>query len=150
MFDVNLRQQFYDRDSLDRSFQRASIVKLNLDEVARGSAARDSGTSAQSFAKSLWRTTDRDADHHTRAEHGCYVTSRGEEVDLPGENVTLVDAGRGWRCLYRSLHHADAGRSAAGAEGPLRKSRRSPRRGPRRSDAARGRAVSPAASEFGI
>jgi fructokinase len=93
VFDVNLRQQFYDRDSLDRSFQRASIVKLNLDEVPPVAAQlRIPGTSAQSFAKALLANYPIETLIITRAEHGCYVTSRGEEVDLPGESVTLVDA----------------------------------------------------------
>lgn len=93
VFDVNLRQQFYDRDSLDRSFQRASIVKLNLDEVPPVAEKLGlPGTTAQSFAQALLAKYPIETLIITRAEHGCYVTSRGEEVDLPGESVTLVDA----------------------------------------------------------
>ncbi len=76
VFDVNLRQQFYDRDSLDRSFQRASIVKLNLDEVPPVAAQLGiPGTSAQSFAKALLANYPIETLIITRAEHGCYVTS---------------------------------------------------------------------------
>lgn len=93
VFDVNLRQQFYDRESLDRSFQRASIVKLNLDEVPPVAEKLGlPGTTAQSFAQALLAKYPIETLIITRAEHGCYVTSRGEEVDLPGESVTLVDA----------------------------------------------------------
>lgn len=93
VFDVNLRQKFYDRESLDLSFRRATIVKLNLDEVAPVAAELGiAGVSAEAFSGQLLSHYPIETLIITRAEHGCYVTSRGEEVDLPGEEVTLVDA----------------------------------------------------------
>lgn len=93
VFDVNLRQQFYDRESLDLSFQRAGIVKLNLDEVPIVAAELGlNAKSEQAFADSLRGQYPISTVIVTRAEHGCFVTSGNEFVDLPGEVVTVVDA----------------------------------------------------------
>lgn len=93
VFDVNLRQQFYDRQSLDLSFQRAGIIKLNLDEVPI--VAAELGLAAQSeraFADSVRLSYPVATVIVTRAEHGCFVASGSEVVDLPGEVVQVVDA----------------------------------------------------------
>ena len=93
VFDVNLRQQFYDRESLDLSFQRAGIVKLNRDEMPIVAAELGLATeSEQKFADSLRKRYPIETVIITRAEQGCFVTSGSEVVDLPGEVVTVVDA----------------------------------------------------------
>ncbi len=93
VFDVNLRQHFYDRASLDLSFQRAGIIKLNLDEMPI--VAAELGLAAESelaFANAVRQRYPIGTVIVTRAEHGCFVTSGSEVVDLPGEVVTVVDA----------------------------------------------------------
>jgi fructokinase len=94
VFDVNLRQHFYDCVSLDLSFERAGIVKLNLDEMPI--VATELGLVAeteQAFADSLSkRYPTIETVIVTRAEQGCFVASGDEVVDLPGEVVTVVDA----------------------------------------------------------
>jgi len=93
VFDVNLRQKWYDRESLDLSFQRASIVKLNLEEMAPVSAELGlPHSSEQVFADALRQRYPVETVIITRAEDGCFVTSGSEVVDLPGERVTVVDA----------------------------------------------------------
>ena len=93
VFDVNLRQHFYDRESLDLSFQRAEIVKLNREEMPIVAAELGlAAESEQAFADSLRQRYPIGTVIVTRAEHGCFVTSGNEVVDLPGEVVTVVDA----------------------------------------------------------
>ncbi len=93
VFDVNLRQHFYDRQSLDLSFQHAGIVKLNLDEmpIVAGELGL-AGGSEQAFADAARKQYPIETVIITRAEHGCFVASGSEVVDLPGEVVTVVDA----------------------------------------------------------
>ncbi len=93
VFDVNLRQKWYDRESLDLSLMRANIVKLNLEEMAP--VATELGlpsASEQVFADALRIRYPVQTVIITRAEHGCFVTSGSEVVDLPGEKVNVVDA----------------------------------------------------------
>lgn len=93
VFDVNLRQQWYDRDTLDQSFKHSRVAKLNIDElpiVADTLGLRS--TSERDFASDLWSRYPVETVVITRAERGCYVANRETEVDLPSETIQLVDA----------------------------------------------------------
>ena len=93
VFDVNLRQKWFDRESLDLSLQRASIVKLNIDELAPVSAEIGlKHSSEQVFADSLRQRYPVETVIITRAEQGCFVASGNEVVDLPGVKANVVDA----------------------------------------------------------
>jgi fructokinase len=93
VFDVNLRQKWYDRESLDLSLQRSSIVKLNIDELAPVSEELGLRHSSELvFANSLRERYPIETVIITRAEHGCFVASGKEVVDVPGVKANVVDA----------------------------------------------------------
>lgn len=93
VFDVNLRQTWYDRESLDLSLQRSSIVKLNIDELEPVSDVLGlQHASERVFANSIRERYPIDTVIITRAEQGCFVASGNEVVDVPGVKANVVDA----------------------------------------------------------
>ncbi len=93
VFDVNIRQRWYDRQSLEQSLAQASIAKLNIDELPI--VAAELGLSSQSerlFTFDLQSRFSVETVVITRADRGCFVTRQEEVVDLPGEAIQLVDA----------------------------------------------------------
>lgn len=93
VFDVNLRQKWYDRESIEMSLQRATIVKLNSEEIAPvADVLQLSYSSEQDFTDILRSQYPIQTVIITRAEHGCFLSGGNEEINLPGEQVTLVDA----------------------------------------------------------
>ncbi len=93
VFDVNIRQRWYDRESLEQSFTHARVAKLNLDELPLVAAELGlaSGTE-RAFAADLQSRFPVETVIVTRAEHGCFVARGGEFIDCPGETIQLVDA----------------------------------------------------------
>ncbi|RLS56046.1 MAG: carbohydrate kinase [Planctomycetota bacterium] len=93
VFDVNLRQDWYDRDSLEHSLTHCRVAKLNIDELS--TVAAELGLASQSeraFARNLQARFPVETVIVTRAERGCFVARHEEIVDLPGESIQLVDA----------------------------------------------------------
>jgi fructokinase len=92
VYDVNLRQHFYDRDVLEASLAAGRWVKLNADEllVLRDLLALDgAGTSA--LLAGLRRRYDVELVALTLGEHGCLVQTADEEMRVPGVPVRVVD-----------------------------------------------------------
>lgn len=93
VFDVNLRQSFYSAEVLRESISRATIVKLNQDEVPKVAALLDlPAKDLHSFAREI-------LDHFrlpliciTRGEKGSLLLSPTEEHDHPGYRVKVRDA----------------------------------------------------------
>jgi fructokinase len=93
VFDVNLRQKWYDHESLDLSLQRSSIVKLNIDELEPVSDVLGlPHASERVFANAIRERYPIDTVIITRAEKGCFVASGNEVVDVPGVKANVVDA----------------------------------------------------------
>ena len=98
VYDVNIRQQFYDRIGVERSLQAANILKLSLDEVALLNSLLDlgidvsSGSVEREFALQIREQFEVELVCITRAERGCFVASENEAIDLPGIAVELADA----------------------------------------------------------
>ena len=93
VFDVNLRQNWYDHESLDLSLKHSSIVKLNIDELAPVSEVLGlQHASERVFANSIRERYPIETVIITRAEQGCFVASRNEVVDIPGVKANVVDA----------------------------------------------------------
>jgi fructokinase len=93
VFDVNLRQQWYDRERIERSLRQADIVKLNHEEAAAlsqmfGFGAQDHRVIAAALRD--WFNVDLVC--ITRAEHGCLLLNRRGSADVPGRPVEVVDA----------------------------------------------------------
>jgi len=92
VYDVNLRQQFYNEAILSESLQASRAVKLNHEEVVV--ISQELGTSQEdvTFAKEIQERFGLELIIITRGEHGCLLISEDELVDLKGEKVEVVDA----------------------------------------------------------
>jgi fructokinase len=93
VFDVNLRQPFYSADVLRESISRATIVKLNQDEVPKvatllGLPAKD----LRSFGREVLEIFNLPLICITRGEKGNLLISATEEQDHPGYRVRVRDA----------------------------------------------------------
>jgi fructokinase len=92
MFDVNLRQHYHDRDTIERSLELASAVKLNEDElpvVASLCGIRAAGTPAT--LKALARQYGLRLAALTRGPDGAILVAGHEESSEPAPPVHVVD-----------------------------------------------------------
>ncbi len=93
VFDVNLRQQWYDRDRIERSLHQADAVKLNHEEAAVVSRMFGFGTEDHlAIATALQDHFGVDLVCITRAENGCLLVDHSGSADVPGRKVVVVDA----------------------------------------------------------
>jgi fructokinase len=95
VFDINMRQQFYSRDVVEKSFRLANVLKLNDDELPRladmfrltGSTEDQIGQLAQTFSLRLVALT--------RGPNGSllYQKDNGEVrwSDCPSRPVKVID-----------------------------------------------------------
>ena len=91
--DINLRRECYDLDTVRESLQRAQVLKLNIEEskeLARMLAIRSQDLS--SFCQCLFSLFPIHTCVVTRGAAGAFACTRnGEEIDLPGYQVTVAD-----------------------------------------------------------
>lgn len=92
VFDVNLRQNWWDIDGIVRSMRCAQIMKLNHDEVAALAPLLGAPAQADDFACFVQQEFGVTSVCITRAEHGCLLIKGSERIDLPGIKVHVVDA----------------------------------------------------------
>ena len=91
IFDVNLRQDFYDRAGIETSLKMARWVKLNDEElVVLGDLLEIHGTPSQLLAE-LRRRYGPELICLTRGAAGCLVQTADEQVAAPGIKVQVVD-----------------------------------------------------------
>ncbi len=92
VYDINLRQHFYDREVIEASLTASRWAKLNEDEleVLRPLLGLEGTTSSELLA-SLRRRYDLEVIALTRGERGCLVQAEDEEVSVPGVRVQVVD-----------------------------------------------------------
>jgi fructokinase len=97
VFDINMRQQFYSRDVVDKSFRLANVLKLNDDELPRlanmfsltGSTKDQIGQLAQTFSLRLVALT--------RGANGSLLYQKMNDnndvrwSDCPSRPVKVVD-----------------------------------------------------------
>jgi fructokinase len=91
VYDVNLRQKFYERSWIEASLRRAKAVKLNEDEIKILADVLELPSAADDFALAV---IDRYRVHNvcvTRGSEGCYVQGVNESVDVAGSPVKVVD-----------------------------------------------------------
>ncbi|NLE38521.1 MAG: hypothetical protein GX621_10900 [Pirellulaceae bacterium] len=91
--DVNLRQHWFDRATIERSLAAANAVKLNEHEVvvlAELLAAESAEPIA--FAHAVRQRYDVETVCVTRAERGCLMIAGDETVDSLGVPVEVADA----------------------------------------------------------
>lgn len=92
VFDVNLRQHFSSREVLVTSLHASRWAKLNDGELI---VQRDlfglSGSNESALVADLRERFALALVALTRGENGCLVQTAQEEVELPGERVTVAD-----------------------------------------------------------
>lgn len=91
VYDVNLRQNFYQRSWLEASFERASVVKLNDEEVIALAQLCGLPEDAPRFAQELISRWNVEFVCVTRGARGCLVVSAHETHDVPGRAVKVAD-----------------------------------------------------------
>jgi fructokinase len=92
VYDVNLRQHYYERDTVEASLRACRWVKLNDDELAV--LGRLLGLPAEGPSHTLRAIRGRYAIELacvTRGERGCWVQTDDEEIVVPGRPVKVVD-----------------------------------------------------------
>jgi fructokinase len=93
VYDVNLRQKWYERSWVEASLTRSRIVKLNGDEVDVLGELLGFGTSDhRQFARALQERFGVEAVCITRGGDGCLLVGRDDVIDCPGVRVHVVDA----------------------------------------------------------
>lgn len=93
VYDVNLRQNWYEAEWIERSLEQASVLKLNHEEAhIIGDLLDISTEEMDGFAMDLHEHHGIDLVCMTRAENGCWLWTSFEEVDVPGRPVDVVDA----------------------------------------------------------
>jgi len=91
--DVNLRQSFYNKDVLSKSFHYADIVKLNEQELIQVSFLFHLGEgTAEVIARRLLQRCDLKLVCITRADRGSLLVSREQTVEHGGFQVKVADA----------------------------------------------------------
>jgi fructokinase len=92
VFDVNLRQHYFDRDVVESSLGACRWVKLNEDELTvLGPLLGLRGKGASALLRDLRGRFGVELACVTRGERGCLVQADDEEIAVPGEPVAVVD-----------------------------------------------------------
>jgi fructokinase len=91
VYDVNLRQNYYQKDWIEASLKLASVVKLNDEEVEILAPVLELSADHQEFARGLIRTYGPRLVCITRGAKGCLVVTERESHDIPGKAVKVAD-----------------------------------------------------------
>jgi len=93
IFDVNLRQSFYTKDVLRKSFKQAHIVKLNEQELLQISFLLRLGIGSEEIlARRLLKECQLRLVCITRGARGSLLVSEEQTVEHRGYRVTVADA----------------------------------------------------------
>ena len=91
--DVNLRETWYDRDTLEWSLTHADVVKLNDEEVSRlGEEFDIKADGIAEIAEQIRRRFAIPLVCVTRGADGCLLMADDDGCDVPGAEVEVVDA----------------------------------------------------------
>jgi len=92
VYDVNLRQHWYQRPWIEQSLAKSRIVKLNSDEARVLAQLLEAGPGEHlPFARAIQQRFAVETVCITRAEQGCLLVSGEEVIDSPGVPVKVVD-----------------------------------------------------------
>jgi fructokinase len=93
VYDVNLRQSWYEKDWIEKSLQASNVVKLNENETVVLSDLLATGTHRQEdTARFLLEHFSLDLVVVTRAERGCLLIGERDSVDEPGKPIEVADS----------------------------------------------------------
>lgn len=91
--DINLRQKWYDRESIESSLARSHFLKLNSDEVEVLAGLLEIATADhRCFAEAIQQRFGVEIVCITRAADGCLMIGRDDVVDRPGVKIRVADA----------------------------------------------------------
>lgn len=93
VYDVNLRKECFSAEVVNASIDRATVVKLNEDEVAPTAEMAGLPDGVEAFAAALIAERQPACCIVTLGERGAYVTAAGRDaaVYVPGFNVSVTD-----------------------------------------------------------
>jgi fructokinase len=108
IFDINLRQSYYDRESVDRSLRASRVLKLNHEELPAVLRLLGLPVPADPRAgcRRIRREHDLDLVCLTRGERGSLLVGENGEAGHPGFPVPVVDTvGSGDAFTAALVHH---------------------------------------------
>jgi fructokinase len=91
VFDINLRESFYTRGTIERSLEAANVVKLNGQELAVLGTMFGLRGDVKGQIERMNRLFDLDVIALTRGEMGSLLYQGSVWSDLPGHKVDIVD-----------------------------------------------------------
>ena len=91
VYDINLRQSFYERAWIDESLHKANVIKLNDEEVRILSPILGLPAAEEEFGREVARHYSAEMVCITRGSRGCLVVTSGESYDIPGRAVKIAD-----------------------------------------------------------
>ncbi len=93
VYDVNLRQRWYQAAWIEPSLAACQLVKLNAEEVGvLAEALGAKSAEPEAFARELQDRYRVEAVCVTRAAEGCLLVERDATIDSPGVRVEVADA----------------------------------------------------------
>jgi fructokinase len=93
VYDVNLRQSWYQKNWIEDSLRSSNIVKLNRDEVEVLSDLLGTSTDEpKRFADVLRQRYGPELICVTRGQEGCLLIGETDAADEPGMRIDVVDA----------------------------------------------------------
>lgn len=93
VYDINLRQNYYDQTWIERSLSAAKVVKLNQDESEVLSKLLEiTADNLLQFAQHLQNKYGVEAVCITQGAEGCLIFADDQQYDIPGTPVEVVDA----------------------------------------------------------
>jgi len=97
VFDVNLRQEFYDRSTIEKGLELANVLKLNEEELVVLRDMFDLGESTDTSLHTLAEAFALDTVALTMGEDGCLIHDKGDRIRSEGAQsgaiVNTVGAG---------------------------------------------------------
>lgn len=91
IFDINLRQNFYDKELVENGLRVANIVKLNDQEcIALKPLLGTASDQPEEFAKEIIEKYDVDIVCVTMAEKGCLIVTHDQAIPIEGKTVNVV------------------------------------------------------------
>lgn len=107
VYDVNLRQQWYQRAWIEESLAKSRVVKLNADEVTvLAKLLQTPSAEHLSFAQTIQERYQVEIVCITRGGEGCLLVEADAVVDRAGVTVEVVDAVGAGDAFTAALIHA--------------------------------------------
>lgn len=91
IFDVNLRQDFYDQEVLETSLRLATVLKLSDEELSVLSEVFDISGTIEEQLHAFQKKFELVAVAYTRGGEGSRLIHRSESSDRPGTSVDIKD-----------------------------------------------------------